>query len=178
MYIRLLLMLVLVLPGWTPAGAHNDASETTTPASATPAPTTLAPGYGELGYALPAVGSYALPPLGEAADGEVLDSDGEARRLYELFGDRYVLLAFIYTNCSDVNGCPLTSHVFNQIKTAMQRDPEIFATPARPATGASSPPPRKHSSRRSSRPTARISSANTASAGPTAGIIPTCCGFS
>jgi len=85
----------------------------------------LAPGYGELGYELPAVGSYELPPLGRAADGEVVDSDGNPRRLHDLFADSYVLLAFIYSTCSDVNGCPLTSHVFYQIKAAMQRDAEI-----------------------------------------------------
>ncbi len=87
--------------------------------------TTLAPGYGELGYELPPVGSYALPPLGKAADGEVLDSEGRARRLFDLFDDRYVLLAFIYSSCNDVDGCPLTSHVFYKIKAAMKHDPEL-----------------------------------------------------
>jgi cytochrome c peroxidase len=85
----------------------------------------VAPGYGDLGYELPAVGSYALPPLGHATDGEVLDVDGKPRWLYDLYGDSYVLLAFIYSSCSDVNGCPLTSHVFYQIKAAMKKDPEI-----------------------------------------------------
>ena len=85
----------------------------------------LAPGYGDLGYELPAVGSYTLPSLGQAADGDVLDVDGKSRRLYDLFADRYVLLAFIYSSCSDVNGCPLTSHVFYQIKAAMKNDPEV-----------------------------------------------------
>jgi len=85
----------------------------------------LAPGYGELGYELPAMGSYSLPPLGFAADGEVLDVQGKSRRLYDLYDDSYVLLAFIYSSCSDVNGCPLTSHVFYQIKSAMRDDPEV-----------------------------------------------------
>ena len=85
----------------------------------------LAPGYGDLGYDLPEVGSYALPPLGQAADGMVMDVEGKSRRLHDLFSDRYVLLAFIYSSCNDVNGCPLTSHVFYQIKAAMRDDPEI-----------------------------------------------------
>ncbi len=114
MSIRLPVLLILALC-LAPAHAQSDAPAT--------APT--APGYGELGYELPPAGSYALPPLGRAADGEVLDSDGKSRRLYELFGDGYVLLAFIYSSCSDVNGCPLTSHVFYQIKSAMKRDAEI-----------------------------------------------------
>lgn len=87
------------------------------------ADTPLAPGYGELSYPLPAIGSYQLPPLGEAADGEVLDIQGRTRRLYDLFGDNYVLLAFIYSTCSDINGCPLTAHVFYQIKAQMSHDP-------------------------------------------------------
>ncbi|ODB92983.1 photosynthetic protein synthase I [Candidatus Thiodiazotropha endoloripes] len=81
-----------------------------------------APGYGELAYKLPEIGSYQLPPLGEASNGEVLIAEGEQRTLYELFNGKYVLLAFIYSTCSDVNGCPLTSHVFYKIKSAMQRD--------------------------------------------------------
>ena len=85
----------------------------------------LAPGYGELGYQIPEVGSYPLPVLGHAADGAVLDAQGQSRRLYDLFDGQYVLLAFIYTTCSDVNGCPLTSHVFYQIKSAMKNDPVL-----------------------------------------------------
>ncbi|WP_369159331.1 cytochrome c peroxidase [Candidatus Thiodiazotropha sp. LNASS1] len=81
-----------------------------------------APGYGELGYTLPAIGGYSLPPLGEAGNGLVLNSEGKQQRLHDLFNDRYVLLAFIYSTCSDVNGCPLSSHVFYKIKSAMKRD--------------------------------------------------------
>jgi cytochrome c peroxidase len=82
-----------------------------------------APGYGKLAYPLPEIGSYGLPPLGQAADGEVVDKTGETLRLHHLFADKYVLLAFIYSSCNDVNGCPLSSHVFYQIKRAMKGDP-------------------------------------------------------
>ena len=85
----------------------------------------LAPGYSQLGYSLPEAGQYQLPPIANAADGDVLDSDGNSRRLYELFGDRYVLLSFMYSSCSDVNGCPLTAHVFYQLQRAMQADPAL-----------------------------------------------------
>ncbi|MES9988664.1 MAG: cytochrome c peroxidase [Candidatus Thiodiazotropha endolucinida] len=84
-----------------------------------------APGYGELGYTLPAIGSYSLPALGEAGNGTVLNGDGKQQSLHDLFNDRYVLLAFIYSTCSDVNGCPLSSHVFYKIKSAMKRDAEL-----------------------------------------------------
>ena len=85
----------------------------------------LAPGYGQLGYTLPEAGQYQLPPITRAADGQVLDSEGRALRLYELFGERYVLLSFMYSSCSDVNGCPLTAHVFYQLQRAMQQDPVL-----------------------------------------------------
>ncbi len=88
-------------------------------------PLSPAPGYGALGYEPPPPGSYRLPPLGEAGDGEVLDGHGRARRLHELFGDRIVVLSFIYSSCSDVNGCPLSTSVLNRIKQAMDRDPGL-----------------------------------------------------
>lgn len=91
------------------------------------AATTITPalGYGKLGYPLPAAGSYPLPPLGQAADGQVLDAAGKSRSLHQLFEGHYVLLGFIYSSCSDLNGCPLTAHAFYQIKSAMQDDPAL-----------------------------------------------------
>lgn len=87
----------------------------------------LAPGWGELGYAAPEPGTYRLPALGEAADGRVIDVEGRARRLHELFGGRVVLLAFIYSSCSDANGCPLATAVMHGVHKIMQRDPELGA---------------------------------------------------
>ncbi len=75
----------------------------------------LAPGYADLEFTPPAAGSYALPPLGAAVDGNVVDSQGRTLSLHDLMGDRLVLLSFIYTSCSDVNGCPLATHVFARV---------------------------------------------------------------
>lgn len=83
------------------------------------------PGYGDLGYAAPEPGSYALPALFDAADGEVLDTDGEARRLHDYLGDRVVLLSFIYSSCSDVAGCPLATAVFYRIKRRLESEPDL-----------------------------------------------------
>ena len=85
----------------------------------------LASGYGSLGYPLPVAGSYDLPPFMDAADGEVLDSDGNRVQLHQLLGDRYSLLSFMYSSCSDINGCPLSAFVFYQLKNAMGKDPEL-----------------------------------------------------
>ncbi len=92
---------------------------------ATVAAVPLAPGYSNLGYSMPLAGSYNLPPVALAADGEVVDSDGNTLSLHQLFGDRYVLLSFMYSSCGDVNGCPLTAHVFYQLKQAMAKDPVL-----------------------------------------------------
>ena len=85
----------------------------------------IAPGYGTLDYAVPVAGSYPLPPLGPAADALVLDSNGKERQLYQLFGERYALLSFMYSSCSDVNGCPLTAHVFYRLQRAMAENPTL-----------------------------------------------------
>ena len=85
----------------------------------------LAPGYGELGYKLAEIGSYKLPALGEAPNARVLDEQGNELLLHDLYKGKYTLLSFIYSNCKDVNGCPLASYVFYKLKAAMKKDPEL-----------------------------------------------------
>lgn len=91
------------------------------------APQIVAPGYSALRYAAPVAGTYALPPLGAAAAGKVIDSRGEAADLHSLYGDGITLLAFIYTQCDDVNGCPLATYVMGQIARRLQQDADIRA---------------------------------------------------
>lgn len=55
---------------------------------------------------LPAPGSYRLPRIIKAPDGEVLDSDGRAHRLHRLLAGRLTVLSFMYTYCRDPDGCP------------------------------------------------------------------------
>ncbi len=82
-------------------------------------------GYGELGYPAPMPGTYDLPPLFDAADGAVLDTDGEPTRLHRYLGDRIVLLSFVYSTCSDVAGCPLATAVFHRIKQHLASEPDL-----------------------------------------------------
>lgn len=84
----------------------------------------LALGYKPLPFSLPAPGSYSLPSLGNAADGIVLDIDGKTLHLHELYGDKCVLLSFIGTTCSDVNGCPLATSVFHTVQERLSSLPE------------------------------------------------------
>ena len=85
----------------------------------------LAPGYGKLLFTAPAPGSYKLPIIGSATDGKVIDSDGIAFKLFDLIGDKIVLFSFIYSTCSDVNGCPLATAVFHRIKRQLSKQPEL-----------------------------------------------------
>jgi cytochrome c peroxidase len=82
----------------------------------------LAPGYGPLQYTPPPAGTYALPPLGTAGDGKVISDAGEQLALHDLIGDKLVLLGFIYTRCSDINGCPLASYVMKKVQDSVALD--------------------------------------------------------
>jgi cytochrome c peroxidase len=89
------------------------------------APQVLAPGWTALGYAAPVPGTYELPPLGRAADGEVLDGRGRTRRLHDVFGDKVVVLSFVYRSCPDMNGCPLANFVLRGIEGRVLEDPAL-----------------------------------------------------
>ena len=82
----------------------------------------LAPGYAALTFQAPEPNTYQLEQLGKAADGKVVTSKGEPTSLNVLTGEKFTLLSFIYTSCSDVNGCPLASHVLNKIQRRIQLD--------------------------------------------------------
>jgi cytochrome c peroxidase len=87
-----------------------------------PAQTELAPGYADLEFIPPVPGTYALPSLGVAADGAVLSANGQPRRLYDLIGAKVTVLSFIYTSCSDVNGCPLAAYVLRGVAEQLEKD--------------------------------------------------------
>jgi len=84
-----------------------------------------APGYSALSFAPPVAGSYVLPALGAAADGLIIESSGQRTRLHGLYGDKLVVLSFIFTSCSDVNGCPLASFVLSQVQQRSLADPVL-----------------------------------------------------
>ena len=86
----------------------------------------LAPFYTKAEYLAPVPGSYDLPAFGLAADGKILDSKGRAQRLHDHLGDgKVVLLSFIYSTCSDINGCPLASAVMYSVQQKLLDDPEL-----------------------------------------------------
>ena len=94
-------------------------------AAAHGSPEILAPGWGILSYEAPAPGTYRLPPIMDAVDGRVLREDATPANLFELMGDRFVLLSFVYTRCTDVNGCPLAKAVFHLVRSRLKERPEL-----------------------------------------------------
>lgn len=103
--------------------ASADAAEAHQPQAS--APVVRAPGYGALEYTAPEPGSYALPPLGPAGDFDYLDSSGARGRAHALYAGKVTVLAFIYTQCEDVNGCPLATFVMGQVARQLAADDTI-----------------------------------------------------
>ncbi|MEM7400981.1 MAG: hypothetical protein AAF304_03415, partial [Pseudomonadota bacterium] len=79
----------------------------------------------ELPYDVPKPGSYSLSKINKAAGGTVLDVHGNELDLGDLLGDKIVLLTFIYSSCTDLNGCPLATAVFYKIKERFKENPKL-----------------------------------------------------
>ncbi len=79
----------------------------------------------EYDYEAPEPGSYRLPSLGDAADGALLDGDGEQRSLHEVMRGRITVLAFIYTRCADPQGCPLSMGLLHDLDYVGEKDPAV-----------------------------------------------------
>jgi len=73
-------------------------------------------------YNAPPAGTYKLPVVKPAADGEVLDSSGHALRLRELTRGRITVMSFIYTRCAAPKACPMATGVLLQLRRASERD--------------------------------------------------------
>jgi len=76
-------------------------------------------------YEAPVPGTYTLPVVKRAADGDVLDSNGRALRLRELTHGRITVLSFIYTRCAAAKACPYATGVLNQLHRCSQENPSL-----------------------------------------------------
>jgi cytochrome c peroxidase len=70
----------------------------------------------------PTPGSYRLPPIQQAVDGDVVDADGKKHRLFDLMVDKYVIFSFIYSTCYDPTGCPMATYTLNLTKMTLDKD--------------------------------------------------------
>ena len=101
-------------------------------------------------YDPPAPGTYALPVIKKAADGDVLDMRGKPVRLGDLTRGHITVLSFIYTRCAAAKACPYATGVLRELHELSMEDPVFRAqmrlvsmsfdpggdTPARMATYA------------------------------------------
>src|SRR2546430_12483480 len=76
-------------------------------------------------YEAPAPGSYTLPVVKPAPDGEVLDAGGRPMRLRELTRGRVTVMSFIYTRCTAVKACPYATGVLMQLHRLSAEDREL-----------------------------------------------------
>jgi protein SCO1 len=70
----------------------------------------------------PEPGTYDLPAIKRAADGEVLLTSGAETRLEQLLGGRVSILSFIYLRCRSPRACPHATGVLRQIHELSQED--------------------------------------------------------
>lgn len=75
------------------------------------------------GFTPPAPGSYPLPAIQRATDGWVLEQNWWPRRLSGYTQGQLTLLSFVYTYCSDPQGCPLAYEAFVELHRQAQADP-------------------------------------------------------
>ena len=98
-------------------GTENSGQKVTVPG--------LKAGWGKLSFELPEPGTYDLPSIRPALDGKVLLDDGSEASLLDLMHGKFTFLTFMYTQCSDINGCPLSAHVLNSISHDLKHAAEF-----------------------------------------------------
>lgn len=76
-------------------------------------------------YDVPVPGTYQLPIVKRAADGEVLNSTGQPMRLSELTHGRVTVMSFIYTRCAAAKACPMATGVLRQLHRISEEDASL-----------------------------------------------------
>lgn len=77
------------------------------------------------GMPLPTPGSYTLPVIQRAGNGWVLDGNALPRRLSAYTEGGITLLTFMYTYCSDPQGCPLAYSSMQGVQARILREPAL-----------------------------------------------------
>ncbi|HEY2389486.1 MAG TPA: SCO family protein [Candidatus Binatia bacterium] len=76
-------------------------------------------------YTPPPAGTYALPVIDDVSDHPLLDAGGKATRLFALTRDRVAIVAFVYTTCNDIQGCPASFAVLHALDRALAADGDL-----------------------------------------------------
>ena len=103
----------------------TDASGEETAPSGSLRPEQALPRSASFDYEVPEPGTYTLPVLKEASDGEVLDALGRKQSLRDLARGRITVLSFIYTRCASANACPRATGMLKQVHRLSERDPSL-----------------------------------------------------
>lgn len=80
------------------------------------------PRTSEYDYEPPVAGTYLLPAIKPAADGDVIDVTGSPVRLRELTRNRITVMSFIYTRCASAKACPYATGVLMQLHRLSAED--------------------------------------------------------
>lgn len=76
-------------------------------------------------YDPPTPGTYALPVVKPAPDGEVLDVRGSTASLRDLVVGKITVLSFIYTRCAAAKACPMATGVLRELHQLSAGDAEL-----------------------------------------------------
>ena len=76
-------------------------------------------------YDPPVAGSYELPAIKPMPSSELIGSNGAAVKLSEITAGRHSLIAFVYLNCADAEGCPLAMATLWQLHDASAQQPAL-----------------------------------------------------
>lgn len=78
-----------------------------------------------LEFTPPAAGTYELPPIQTAPEGEVLDAAGSSRPFADYTRGRITLLGLVYTRCTDAEGCPRATWAFSAVRNLLRGEPQL-----------------------------------------------------
>lgn len=80
---------------------------------------------GDVDYQAPIPGTYNLPIIKAAGDGEVVDSQNHSLHLREFTHGRVTVMSFIYTRCAAAKACPYATGVLKHLHQQSQDDPSL-----------------------------------------------------
>jgi cytochrome oxidase Cu insertion factor (SCO1/SenC/PrrC family) len=76
-------------------------------------------------FVAPEPGTYMLPIIKVAADGNLVDAMGKSVRLRDLTRGRITVLSFIYTRCSAPGACPAATGVLYRLHAMSEEHPSL-----------------------------------------------------
>ncbi len=76
-------------------------------------------------FDLPPVGSYQLPTLGRAPEGQVINHQATPHNLGQIFDGKISLVSFVYLMCADGEGCPLALDTLFEIYHSSHKVPAL-----------------------------------------------------